>query len=73
MLPLWESDFCSRFGKQEHGKRKYLGVLMKGMWLQTNNKSCSTALVDILRLGTVKHPCPRGVLIFQLRVVQRGL
>lgn len=74
MLTVWEVDFfCSRFGEQGHDKSKYLAVLMKGMCVQTNNKDGSTGLVDILRLGTVDHLCPRSVLIFQLRVVQSGL
>ena len=42
---------------------------MKDMCVQTKNKDGSTDLVDILKLGTVEHLCPRGVLIFQVRVV----
>ena len=46
---------------------------MKGMCVQTKNKGISTGLVDTLKLGTVEHLCPRGVLIFQVQVVQRKL
>lgn len=73
MLTVWESDCCSRFGEQGYDERKYLALLMKSVSLQISNKGISTALVDILRLGTVEQLYPRGVLIFQLRVAQRGL
>lgn len=46
---------------------------MKDMCVQTKNKDGSTDLVDILKFGTVEHLCPRGVLIFQVQVVEREL
>lgn len=65
--------FYGRFGEQGQERSKYLAVLMKDMCVQTKNKDGSTDLVDILKFGTVEHLCPRGVLIFQVQVVEREL